>query len=73
LEYQHNTYGIAYYNIYSGRWLIRDIDVVNNERGNSVRETKPRHQHLSASPPAPLRRERGVISHGNEGSSFGVI
>ena len=26
-----------------------------------------------ASPPTPLRRERGVISHGNEGSSYGVI
>ena len=24
-----------------------------------------------ASPPAPLRRERGVVSHGNEGSCWG--
>ena len=26
-----------------------------------------------ASPPTPLRRERGVVSHGNGGSCFGVI
>ena len=26
-----------------------------------------------ASPPTLLRRERGVISHGNEGSCLGVI
>ena len=25
-----------------------------------------------ASPPAPLRRERGVVSHGNGGGYFGV-
>ena len=25
-----------------------------------------------ASPPAPLRRERGVVSHGNGGGHFGV-
>ena len=52
--------------------LIKDVNVVDTERGNSVRETKPRHQRLSASPPAPPRRGRGVISHGNGGGYFGV-
>ena len=30
----------------------------------------PHPQCLSASPPAPLQRERGVVSRGNEGSSL---
>ena len=52
--------------------LIGDGDVVDNERSNNVRQTKPRHQRLSASPPAPPRRGRGVVSCGNRGGYFGI-
>jgi len=33
-------------------------------------EEKPQLQPLSASPPAPLRRERGVVTLRNGGSCF---
>ena len=67
---------ITYYAIENNKPYTYAIHVILHFPPLLVRKVRLLMEILhrdKASPPAPLRRERGVISHGNGGIGFGVI